>query len=123
MRVAGLRFLLGIAVVVSIGSMAFGGWAFVVDLRETSDTWHGLGMLFGGTVAAAGLLAGVAGVVAIRLARSRPTVARVLGALLALVGLGIAYPVIVETDIGWWPAMLPAALLLLALLPDDAPVD
>lgn len=80
MRVAGFRFLLGIA-----------------------------------------LAAGVAAVVAIRVARSRPTAARVLGVLLALAGLGVAYPVVVDTDMDWWLAMLPGALLVLALLPDDRP--
>lgn len=82
MRVAGFRFLLGIA-----------------------------------------LAAGVAAVVAIHVARSRPTAARVLGVLLALAGLGVAYPVVVDTDMDWWLAMLPGALLVLALLPDDRPAQ
>lgn len=79
MRVAGFRFLLGLAVV------------------------------------AAGAAAGVA----IRVARSRPLLARVIGVLLALTGVGVAYPVIVDTGMDWWLALLPGALLLLAVLPDD----
>ena len=51
------------------------------------------------------------------------TAARVLGVLLALAGLGVAYPLIVDTDMDWWLAMHPGALLLLALLPDDRPVE
>ena len=82
-----------------------------------------LGVLIGVLFAGAGLVAGSAAVVAIRLARSRPTAARVLGVLLALAGLGVAYPIIVDTDMDWWLAMLPGALLLLALLPDDRPVQ
>lgn len=123
MRVAGFRFLLGLAMVAALVAVGFGGWAVAADLRETSDTWHGLGVLIGALFIGAGLAAGVAAVVAIRVARSRPTAARVLGVLLALAGLGVAYPVIVESEIGWWPAMLPGALLLLALLPDDRAVE
>jgi len=122
-RVAGFRFLLGIAVVAAAVAIGAGGWAIAADLRETSDTWHGLGVLIGTLFAGAGLVAGVAAVVAIRVARSRPVLARVLGVLLALTGLGVAYPIIVDTDMDWWLAMLPGALLLLALLPDEQPVQ
>ena len=123
MRVAGFRFLLGLAVVAAVVAVGFGGWAIAADLRERGDTWDGLGVLIGVLFAGAGLVAGSAAVVAIRLARSRPTAARVLGVLLALAGLGVAYPIIVDTDMDWWLAMLPGALLLLALLPDDRPVQ
>lgn len=123
MRVAGFRFLLGIAVAAGVVAVGLGGWAIAADLRERSDTWDGLGVLIGALFAGGGLAAAVAAVVAIRLARSRPTAARVLGVLLALAGLGVAYPVIVDTEIDWWLAMLPGALLLLALLPDDRPVE
>lgn len=123
MRVAGFRFLLGLAVVAAVVAVGFGGWAIVADLRERGDTWDGLGVVIGVLVAGAGLVAGAAAGVAITVARSRPTAARVLGVLLALAGLGVAYPIIVETDMGWWLAMLPGALLLLALLPDDRPVQ
>ena len=123
MRVAGFRFLLGLAVVAAVVAVGFGGWAIAADLRERGDTWDGLGVLIGALFAGAGLVAGSAAVVAIRLARSRPTAARVLGVLLALAGLGVAYPIIVDTDMDWWLAMLPGALLLLALLPDDRPVQ
>ena len=123
MRVAGFRFLLGIAVAAGVVAVGLGGWAIAADLRERSDTWDGLGVLIGALFAGGGLAAAVAAVVAIRLARSRPTAARVLGVLLALAGLGVAYPVIVDTEMDWWLAMLPGALLLLALLPDDRPVE
>ena len=123
MRVAGFRFLLGIAVAAGVVAVGLGGWAIAADLRERSDTWDGLGVLIGALFAGGGLAAAVAAVVATRLARSRPTAARVLGVLLALAGLGVAYPVIVDTEIDWWLAMLPGALLLLALLPDDRPVE
>ena len=123
MRVAGFRFLLGLAVVAGIVAVAFGGWAIAADLRERGDTWDGLGVLIGALFAGGGLAAGVAAVVAIRVARSRPTAARFLGVLLALAGLGVAYPIVVDTDMDWWLAMLPGALLLLALLPDDRPVE
>ena len=122
MRVAGFRFLLGLAVVAAVVAIGFGGWAVVADLRERSDTWDGLGVLIGAMFAGAGLAAGIAAVVAIRVARSRPTAARVLGVLLALAGLGVAYPVIVDTEMDWWLALLPLTLLALALLPDDRPV-
>ena len=123
MRVAGFRFLLGLAVVAAVVAIGFGGWAVVADLRERSDTWDGLGVLIGAMFAGAGLAAGIAAVVAIRVARSRPTAARVLGVLLALAGLGVAYPVIVDTEMDWWLALLPLTLLALALLPDDRPVE
>lgn len=123
MRVAGFRFLLGLAAVAAVVAVGFGGWAIVADLRERGDTWDGLGVVIGVLFAGAGLVAGAAAGVAITVARSRPTAARVLGVLLALAGLGVAYPIIVETDMGWWLAMLPGALLLLALLPDDRPVQ
>lgn len=123
MRVAGFRFLLGLAAVAVVVAVGFGGWAIVADLRERGDTWDGLGVVIGVLFAGAGLVAGAAAGVAITVARSRPTAARVLGVLLALAGLGVAYPIIVETDMGWWLAMLPGALLLLALLPDDRPVQ
>ena len=119
MRVAGFRFLLGFAVVAAVVAVGFGGWAIVADLQETGDTWHGLGVLIGAMLAGAGIVAGAAALVAIRVARSRPTAARVLGVLLALAGLGVAYPIIVDRGAGWWTALLPAALLLLAVLPDD----
>lgn len=95
------------AAVVAVG---FGGWAIAAGLRERGDI-------------RAGLVAGVAVGVAIRLARPGPTAARVRGVLLAVAGLGVAYPVIVDTDMDWWLAMLPGALLLLALLPDDRPAQ
>jgi len=120
-RVAGFRFLLGIGVVAAAVATGFGAWAIAADLRDRSDTWDGLGVVIGVLIAGAGIGAGVAAVVAITVARSRPTAARVLGVLLALAGLGVAYPIIVDTDMGWWLAMLPGALLLLALLPDDRP--
>lgn len=123
MRVAGFRFLLGLAAVAAVVAVGFGGWAIVADLRERGDTWDGLGVVIGVLFAGAGLVAAAAAGVAIKIARSRPTAARVLGVLLALAGLGVAYPIIVETDMGWWLAMLPGALLLLALLPDDRPVQ
>ena len=123
MRVAGFRFLLGLAVVAAVVAVGFGGWAIAADLRERGETWDGLGVLIGALFAGAGVVAGAAAVVAIRVARSRPTAARVLGVLLALAGLGVAYPVIVDTDMDWWLAMLPGAVLLLALLPDDRPVE
>ena len=123
MRVAGFRVLLGLAVVAAVVAVGFGGWAIVADLRERGDTWDGLGVVIGVLFAGAGLVAAAAAGVAIKIARSRPTAARVLGVLLALAGLGVAYPIIVETDMGWWLAMLPGALLLLALLPDDRSVQ
>ncbi|HEX4978259.1 MAG TPA: hypothetical protein VFV40_10385 [Nocardioides sp.] len=123
MRVAGFRFLLGLAAAGGTVAVGFGGWAIVADLRERGDTWDGLGVLIGALLAGAGLAAVVAAVVAIRVARSRPTAARVLGVLLALAGLGVAYPIVVDTEMDWWLAMLPGALMLLALLPDDRPVQ
>ena len=123
MRVAGFRFLLGLAVVAAVAAVGFGGWAVAADLRVRSDTWDGLGVVIGVLFAGAGLVAGAAAIVAIKVARSRPTAARVLGVLLALAGLGVAYPIIVDTDMDWWLAMAPGALLLLALLPDDRPVQ
>ena len=123
MRVAGFRFLLGLAAVAALVAVGFGGWAVVADLRERGDTWDGLGVVIGALFAGAGIVAAVAAGVAIKVTRSRPTAARVLGVLLALAGLGVAYPMIVETDMGWWLAMLPGALLLLALLPDDRAVQ
>ncbi len=123
MRVAGFRFLLGLAVVAAVVAVGFGGWAVAADLRERGETWDGLGVLIGMVLAGAGLLAGVAAVVAILLARTRPTVARVLGVLLALAGAGVAYPVVVDTETGWWPMLLPLALLALAVLPDDHPAQ
>ena len=123
MRIAGFRFLLGLAVVAGLVAVGFGGWAIAADLRERGDTWDGLGVLIGALFAGGGLAAGVAAVVAIRVARSRPTAARVIGVLLALAGLGVAYPIVVDTEMDWWLAMLPGALLLLALLPDDRPVE
>ena len=123
MRVAGFRFLLGLAAVAALVAVGFGGWAVVADLRERGDTWDGLGVVIGALFAGAGIVAAVAAGVAIKVARSRPAAARVLGVLLALAGLGVAYPMIVETDMGWWLAMLPGALLLLALLPDDRAVQ
>jgi hypothetical protein len=118
-RVAGFRFLLGLAVAAAVVAVAFGGWAVVADLRERGETWDGLGVLIGILVGGAGLVAAVAAAVAIRCAHSRPVLARVLGVLLALAGLGVAYPVVVDTEMDWWLALLPGALLLLALLPDD----
>ena len=123
MRVAGFRFLLGLAVVAAVAAVGFGGWAVAADLRVRSDTWDGLGVVIGVLFAGAGLVAGAAAIVAIKVARSRPTAARVLGVLLALAGLGVAYPIIVDTDMDWWLALVPGALLLLALLPDDRPVQ
>lgn len=79
MRVAGFRFLLGLAVVAALVAVGFGGWGVAADLRDSSDTWHGLGVLFGGLFAGAGIATGAAAVVAIRVARSRPVLARVLG--------------------------------------------
>ena len=123
MRVAGFRFLLGLAVVAAVVAVGFGGWAVAADLRERGETWDGLGVAIGVVVGGAGLMAGVAAVVAIAVARTRPTVARVLGILLALAGVGLAYPVAVDTEIGWWPMLLPLALLMLAVLPDDHPAQ
>ena len=123
MRVAGFRFLLGLAVVAAVVAVGFGGWAVVADLRERGETWDGLGVLIGVLVGGAGLVAAAAAGVAIRCARSRPVLARVLGVLLALAGLGVAYPIVVDTDMDWWLALLPGALLLLALLPDDLAVQ
>jgi hypothetical protein len=119
LRVAGFRFLLGIALVAAVVAVGFGGWAVAADLRERGETWDGLGVVIGALFAGAGIAAGVAAGLAIRMARSRPVLARALGVLLALAGLGVAYPIIVDTDMGWWLAMLPGALLLLAVLPDD----
>ena len=119
MRVAGFRFLLGLAVVAAVVAVGFGGWAIAADLQETGDTWHGLGILIGALVAGAGVVAGAAALVAIRVARSRPTAARVLGVLLALAGLGVAYPLIKDSGVAGWVMLLPSALLLLAVLPDD----
>lgn len=123
MRVAGFRFLLGLAVAAAVVAVGFGAVAVAADLRERGDTWDGLGVLIGALFAGAGVVAGAAAVVAIAVARTRPTAARVLGVLLALAGLCVAYPVIGDTEMGWWLAMLPGALLLLALLPDDHPAQ
>lgn len=123
MRVAGFRFLLGISAAAGVVAVGFGGWAIAADLREQGDTWDGLGVLIGALFAGGGLAAAVVAVLAMRVARSRPTAARVLGAVLALAGLGVAYPIIVDTEMDWWLALLPGALLLLALLPDDRAVQ
>lgn len=123
MRVAGFRFLLGLAVVAALVAVGFGAVAIAADLRERGDTWDGLGVFIGALFAGAGVVAGVAAVVAITVARTRPTVARVLGVLLALAGVGVAYPVVVDTEIGWWLMLLPLALLALAVLPDDYPAQ
>lgn len=123
MRVAGFRFLLGLALVAAVVAVGFGAVAVAADLRERGETWDGLGVVIGVLMAGAGVAAGVASAVAITVARSRPRAARVLGLLLALAGLGVLYPVAVDTEVGWWPMLLPLALLALALLPDGSPAQ
>lgn len=119
LRVAGFRMMLGLAVVAALAAVVVGGWVVVADLRVSGEFLDGVGVVIGLVVAGAGVLAGVLAVVACAVARSRPRTARVIGVLLALAGLAVAYPLGVDTGIGYLPALASSLLLVLAVLPDD----
>jgi peptidoglycan/LPS O-acetylase OafA/YrhL len=117
-RVGVLRVLLGVVVAVAAAGAATGVAFIVADLSFREDAWDGIGAVFGAATLVGSVLAGVLAVVAAVLAVRRPVVARVIGALLALAALAVAYPFAVDTDWGAWLVPLPLVLLVVAALPD-----
>lgn len=56
-----LRLVLALTAALSVPPLLIGAWLFLDDASETTDDWHGLGMLFGGLlVVGAVVLAGLA---------------------------------------------------------------
>jgi hypothetical protein len=121
MRVALFRALVGVVALVALGLFATGAWLVLDDLGQSGEMFDGLGAAIGAGVMIVAALAGVMAVVAMRIARRRPTAARVIGVLLAVSALGLVYPFGVDTDWGWWLAPLPLALLVVSVLPDPGP--
>lgn len=119
-RIGALRVLLGVVVAVALGGVATGGYLIVADLSERGEMFDGLGAVIGAMVLAGSVLAGVLAVVAAVLAVRRPMVARVIGVLLALAALALAYPPAVDTDWGVWLVPFPFLLLVVAVLPDGS---
>jgi hypothetical protein len=119
-RIGALRVLLGVVVAVALGGVATGGYLIVADLSERGEMFDGLGAVIGAMVLAGSVLAGVLAVVAAVLAVRRPMVARVIGVLLALAALALAYPPAVDTDWGVWLVPFPLLLLVVAVLPDGS---
>jgi hypothetical protein len=119
MRVCLFRVLAGIAALVALGFFATGAWLVLDDLEQRGEMFDGLGAVIGAGLMLVASLAGVMAVLAIRLVRRRPMVSRVLGVLLALTGLGILYPLGVDSSSAWWLLVpLPLGLLAVSLLPD-----
>lgn len=119
-RVGALRVLLALVVVAALGGVAAGGAFVVQDLSERGEMFDGLGAAIGAMVLVGSVLAGVLAAVAAVLAVRRPMVARVIGVLLALAALALAYPPAVDTDWGVWLVPFPFALLVVAVLPDGS---
>jgi hypothetical protein len=119
MRVSLFRVLAGVAAVVALGFFVAGAWFVLDDLEQSGEMFDGLGAVIGAGLMLVASLAGVMAVLAIRLVRRRPMVSRVLGVLLALTGLGILYPLGVDSSSAWWLVLpLPLGLLVVSLLPD-----
>jgi hypothetical protein len=119
-RVGALRVLLGLVVAVALGGAVTGAWFIAADLAERGEMFDGLGALIGAMVLAGSVLAGVLSVVAAVLAVRKPMVTRVIGVLLALAALALAYPLAVDTDWGLWLVPFPCLLLVVAVLPDGS---
>ena len=102
MRVAVFRVLAGVAALVAVGFFVTGAWFVLDDLEQRGEMFDGLGAVIGAGLMLVASLAGVMAVLAIRLVRRRPMVSRVLGVLLALTGLGILYPLGVDSSSAWW---------------------
>jgi hypothetical protein len=69
-------------------------------------------------VLACSVLAGVLAAVAAVLAVTKPMLARVVSALLALTAAALVYPLAVDTSWGVWLFPFPLALVVVAVIPD-----
>lgn len=119
MRVPAFRVLVGLVVLVALGFFATGAWLVLTDLEQRGEMFDGLGMALGLGLMVVSTLGAAMAVTALVLVRRRSTMARVLGVLLALTGVGLVYPLGVDTAWGWWLLPFPLALLVLSLLPED----
>lgn len=88
-----MGFLVGaIVVALVVGVLALGGGSYVIalDMADTTDDWHGLGIVLGSLLAVPGLLVVVLAALALVFRRTAPRRTRILGFVLGALFLVIA---------------------------------